>query len=817
MKKIYLIRNVSCQSCVSTIEKFLLSLEGVSNARVNITTEELFIEFDEKIISVETIKKNLEMLGYPIEEKNSSRTITFLVSGLHCQGCASTVEKIIKNLNGVDSISVNLATEKATLTYHPSSIKLSEIFNKIKEFGYNGEVITEDIIDKKEKEKQIELKQDLNRLLIELFFGIIILYISMGSMIGLPIPKFIHYDNSPLSFALLQFFVSIPIIYLGRNFYLSGIKKLIMRAPNMDSLIALGTGAAFLYSFFSTLKIYEGYSNYVHNLYYESGVIIIVLISLGKYLEKVSKGKTSESIKKLMNLQSKKANLVRDKKIVSVDIDEIVIGDTLLIKPGESIPTDGTIIEGSSSIDESMLTGESMPVTKIIGSNVFGATINGTGSLKIKVTSTGENTTLYKIIKLVENAQSSKAPIARMADVISGYFVYTVISIAILASLFWYIAATLNIVHLNVEPNVFALKIFISVLIIACPCSLGLATPTAIMVGTGRGAELGILIKSGETLEKTCKIDTVIFDKTGTITIGKPSITDIFTENIDENALLKIAASLEQHSEHPLGTSILNEAKKRNIELFSITNFKSETGFGISGNIDSIGDILIGNKKFMDKNSIDVKNSFNLNQGKTIIYIATNKKYLGLIAMADKVREDSKEVIKNLKKIGIDVIMLTGDNQETALSIAKEVGIDKVIANVSPEEKYLHVKKIQTNGKNVAMVGDGINDSPALTQAEIGIAIGGGSDIALESADIVLMSKNIKDVPKAIELSKATVKNIKQNLFWAFVYNGLGIPIAAGILYPFGGLLLNPMLAGLAMAMSSVSVVLNALRLKHFK
>lgn len=826
MEKRYRVGNVTCQSCVALIEKILKSTEGVKDAKVNLATEELFVNFDESIIKEDEVKNKIVPLGYTLDEIRDVKTVIFSIKGLHCQSCVGTVEKIVSGMKGVESIVVNLATEKATITYDSTLVKLSEVFHLIAKFGYTGERITEEVIDRRAEEKRLELKREFNEFLVAIIFGAIIFYISMGSMLGLPIPHMIHYDNNPLLFALIQLILSIPVVYVGRDFYISGLKKLTSRTPSMDSLIALGTGAAFAYSLYGTFKIYEGDTHFVHNLYYESGVIIIALISLGKYLENVSKGKTSEAIKKLMSLQSKRANLFRDGKVVTVDIEEVEVGDTLLIKPGESIPTDGIVVDGISSVDEAMLTGESIPVKKIEGSKVYGATINGTGSLKMEVTETGENTTLSRIIRLVENAQGSKAPIARMADIISSYFVPAVIAIAVVSSLTWYIIGTMGLVSLNATPSVFALTILISVLVIACPCSLGLATPTAIMVGTGRGAELGILIKSGEALEKTCKVDTVVFDKTGTITMGRPTVTDIVSNRLEDDVLLKVVGSLEQNSEHPLADAVIREVNLRKLDMFSVRSFNSVTGEGVTGTLEDtpVGDVevIVGNKKIMDRYKIDIdihleEGAKLFDEGKTVIYVAAKDTYIGMIAIADKVRESSKAVIEELKNIGIDVIMLTGDNERTARAIAKEVGVTKVIAEVSPEQKYSQIKKLQISGKRVAMVGDGINDSPALTQADIGIAVGGGADIALESADIVLMSKNIKDVPKAIELSRATMKNIKQNLFWAFIYNGLGIPVAAGILYPFTGHLLNPMIAGAAMAMSSVSVVSNALRLKWFK
>jgi Cu+-exporting ATPase len=542
---------------------------------------------------------------------------------------------------------------------------------------------------------------------------------------------------------------------------------------------------------------------------------------LGKYLEGVSKGKTSEAIKKLMSLKSKKANLVRNGEIVQVDIEEVEKGEVLLVKPGESIPVDGKVIDGNSTVDESMLTGESIPIDKVAGDIVYGASINKNGSLKIEATAVGKDTVISKIIKLVENAQGSKAPIAKIADKVSAYFVPIVMLIATAAGIIWYFLGSRGIVEINNTPSIFALTIFISVMVIACPCSLGLATPTAIMVGTGRGAELGILIKSGEALEKAHKVNAVVFDKTGTLTEGKPRVTDILTmEGYKENDTLQIAGALEQHSEHPLGEAIVEEAKERGLVFPQVTDFISITGQGVYGKIEE-SEVLIGNIKLMKAKNIEITMEKELDelasQGKTPMYMAIDGKFLGIIAVADVMKKEAVDTIKELKTRGYKIGMITGDNKITAEAIGKQVGIDMIFAEVTPEDKYLKVKELQNEGYNVAMVGDGINDSPALVQADVGIAIGGGTDIAMESADIVLMKRDLRDVLTAMDLSNATIRNIKQNLFWAFIYNTLGIPIAAGLLYPFTGHLLNPMIAGGAMAMSSVSVVTNALRLKKFK
>ena len=580
----------------------------------------------------------------------------------------------------------------------------------------------------------------------------------------------------------------------------------------MDSLIAVGTSAAFIYSLFGMYKIITGDISYAMHLYFEAAVTILTLITLGKYLEAVSKGKTSEAIKKLMGLAPKTATVIRDNKEIIVSVDEVVVGDIVLVKPGKKLPVDGEVIEGSTAIDESMITGESIPVEKSVGSNVIGASINKTGFIKYKATKVGKDTVLAQIIRLVEDAQGSKAPIAKMADVISSYFVPIVIGLAILSAIVWLIAG---------ETPIFALTIFISVLVIACPCALGLATPTAIMVGTGKGAENGVLIKGGEALEITHKIDTIVFDKTGTITEGKPVVTDILTKNKEKDVLLSLAASAEKGSEHPLGEAIVRAALEKKLELKTLNNFNAIPGHGIEVTIDK-DNILLGNLKLMKEKNIDVE-EFKLdsdklaNEGKTPMYIAINNKLEGIIAVADVVKPSSFEAIKELHNMGIKVAMITGDNKKTAEAIAKQVGIDIVLSEVLPEDKANEVKKLQGQNNKVAMVGDGINDAPALAQADIGIAIGSGTDVAIESADIVLMRSDLMDVIVAIKLSKATIRNIKQNLFWAFGYNVLGIPVAMGVLHIFGGPLLNPMIAAAAMSLSSVSVLANALRLKKFR
>ena len=735
----------------------------------------------------------------------------FKVTGMTCAACSSRVERVLSKMEGVTKAEVNLATEDLHIDYDDSKLKIQDIIGKIEKAGYGAYEVKEDTkIDDTDKEDAINsLKK---RFVLSLVFAVPLLYISMGHMMGAPLPSIIDPMKNAMNFALIQLILVIPVMIVGRKFFIGGFKNIVHLSPNMDSLIAIGTSAAFLYGIYAIVKIAGGDTHFSMDLYFESGATILTLITLGKYLEAKTKGKTSEAIKKLMGLAPKKATIIVDGVEKVISIDEVKVGDVILVKPGEKLPVDGEIVEGTTTIDESMLTGESIPIDKNIGDKVFGASINKFGMFKYKATKVGKDTALAQIIKLVEQAQGSKAPIAKMADIISGYFVPTVITLAVISSIVWAISGK------GLE---FSLTIFIAVLVIACPCALGLATPTAIMVGTGKGAENGILIKSGVALEGAHKINTVVFDKTGTITEGKPKVTDIITKGLSEDELLRYASSAEKGSEHPLGEAIVVAGVERGLELFEIESFKSVPGEGIVTLIND-KNILIGNNKLMKNNNIDINSVENdvkllASQGKTPMYMVIDGTLAGVIAVADTLKANSKKAVEALHKLGIEVVMLTGDNEKTAQAIAKEVGIDKVVSDVLPGDKANEVKRLQDEGENVAMVGDGINDAPALAMANIGIAIGSGTDVAIESADIVLMRSDILDVVGAIQLSKATIKNIKENLGWAFGYNTLGIPVAMGILYAFGGPLLNPMIAAFAMSFSSVSVLLNALRLKRFK
>ncbi|MFZ5968428.1 MAG: heavy metal translocating P-type ATPase [Bacillota bacterium] len=804
---------MTCASCAKAVERSVGKVNGVAKASVNFATEKLDIQFDDAKTSLDDIKQAVKNAGYTAEGESSLREVTIPISGMTCASCAANIEKSIKKLQGIQNVSVNFATERATVVYDTNQTRISEIKQSVKKAGYQAlDIEAGEQVDEEKKRREKEMKTLWKKFVVSAIFTVPLLYIAMGHLLGIELPEIIEPMMNPLNFALIQLVLTIPIVIAGNKFYTVGFKSLFRKTPNMDSLIAMGTSAAVLYGVFATIQIGNGKLEYAKDLYFETAGVIITLILLGKYLESVTKGKTSEAIKKLMGLAPKNATVIHDGQEMIIPIEEVEVGDIVLVKPGEKIPVDGVVIEGHTSIDESMLTGESIPVEKNVGDKVIGASINKNGLIKFKATKVGKDTALAQIIKLVEDAQGSKAPIAKMADIISGYFVPIVIAIAIIAGFAWFISG---------ESAIFSLTIFIAVLVIACPCALGLATPTAIMVGTGKGAEYGVLIKGGEPLETSHKIQTVVFDKTGTITEGKPKVTDVVTiEGYKQDELLQIAASAEKGSEHPLGEAIVKGAEEKGLSILKVDKFHAIPGHGIEVSIDG-KEILLGNKKLMNDRNIAItlqdESDKLASEGKTPMFMAVNNKLAGIIAVADVTKENSAVAIKKLHGMGIKVAMITGDNRRTAEAIAKQVGIDIVLAEVLPQDKANEVKKLQEQGNIVAMVGDGINDAPALAQADVGIAIGSGTDVAMESADIVLMKSDLLDVVTAIQLSKRTIRNIKQNLFWAFAYNTAGIPVAAGLIYLFGGPLLNPMIAAGAMSFSSVSVLLNALRLKGFK
>ena len=809
------LRGMTCSACAAANERAVRKLPGVAEVSVNLAAETLNVKFDDSAASVDSIKAAVKKAGYEAVERIDSREVAIPVAGMTCTACAAAIERSIKKLPGIEIASVNFATEKATVKYDPAAVRISEIKGAIKKAGYEPlamEALSEAGQDAHKAAKEREIRAMWKKFIISAAFSLPLLYIAMGHMLGWPLPSFLHPMDYPLRFALLQVILVIPAIVAGYRFYVVGTRSLLHGAPNMDSLIAMGTSAAVLYSLFSVFRIANGDFGAVEELYFETAGIIITLILLGKTLEAVSKGRTSESIKKLMGLKPKTATVLQDGKEIEIPIDEVEVGDMLLVRPGERVPVDGVVVSGASAVDESMITGESMPVDKGPSSAVTGGTINKNGALVFRAEKVGADMALSRIIKLVEDAQGSKAPIAKLADVVSGIFVPVVFAIALVSAGAWLLAG---------HSAVFALTIFVAVLTIACPCALGLATPTAIMVGTGKGAELGVLIKSGEALETAHKVQVVVFDKTGTITEGKPALTDIFpADGVVEEDLLSLAGAAEKASEHPLGEAIVRAAELRGLALPEPASFEALPGRGIialiEGRAFSLGNARLMTERGVDTGSLSARAEGLAAAGKTPMFAAADGALLGLIAVADVVKPNSAAAVARLHAMGMETVMITGDSRPTAEAIAAEVGIDRVLAEVLPGDKAGVVKKLQSEGRKVAMVGDGINDAPALAQADVGIAIGSGTDVAIESADIVLMRSDLMDVPTALLLSSQVIRNIKQNLFWAFGYNVLGIPVAAGILYAFGGPLLSPVIAAAAMSMSSVSVLSNALRLRHF-
>ena len=827
-KAILKIGGMSCAACAQNIEKNLNKKKGVVKAAVNFASQTTMVSYDSVMTGVEDIEKVVKDRGYEVVKVSGEKTIEFKVLGMGSDHCAGVVKKTVEKLDGVKEVETNFPNSYARVSYDESKLSTRQIIGAISAAGYKPVLVEagEEAEDAEKEAREKEIRTLKQKFILAAIFAFPILYVAMAEMISKSLlPEFLNPEHFPARFAVSQVVLSIPVIIIGWNFYRVGFPNLMKGTPNMDSLIGVGTAAAYLYSFYAAGLVLLGKDpegQYVRSLYFETAAVIIALILFGKFLETLSKGKTSEAIKKLMGLAPKTAIVEVDGVEEVVPISEVQVGDVVIVKPGEKIPVDGEVIEGRTAVDESMLTGESMPVEKNPGSRVTGATLNKTGFIKFSAEKVGKDTALAQIVKLVEEAQGSKAPIARLADIVAGYFTWGVIGIAILTAIVWSLAGSVFGVPLVGGTLLFTLTVVIAVLIIACPCALGLATPTSIMVGTGKGAEQGILIKDAEALENFRKIDFVIFDKTGTLTEGKPRVTDIVTfNNNNEDYVLKIAASGDKKSEHPLAEAIVNEAEERKLEFLQITDFNAIPGHGIEISLNR-SKIFLGNRKLMEDKKIDLEIAQDedvrlSNEGKTPMFIAKDTTLMGIIAVADVLKENSGQAIKELHKLGIKVAMLTGDNKRTAEAIARTVGIDRILAEVLPEDKSKEVEKLQSEGHNVAMVGDGINDAPALTQSNVGVAIGAGTDVAMESAKIVLMKSDILDVVKAYKLSNFTIRNIKQNLFWAFAYNSTGIPIAAGVLYPFFGFLLSPVIAAAAMAFSSISVVSNALRLKSVR
>ncbi|MFQ6083347.1 MAG: heavy metal translocating P-type ATPase [Candidatus Aminicenantia bacterium] len=798
---------MSCASCAQTIQKRLSDLKGVNNANVNFATSKATVFYQPQLIKPEDFISTVRKSGYEV----GTASLELPIQGIECASCVQKIEKTLLQTKGVTKAVVNLATEKAKIEYFPAETSLGEIKKVIESTGYKVlEVPPEEEVEDIERvTREKEYKILKTKFLVSIILG---LPIFLGSF-----PNWFPWVPTLLNNFFVMWMLATPVqFWVGWQFYKGAWGAFRHRNADMNTLIAVGTSAAYFYSLTAILfPSFFKAGGIEPKVYFDTSAIIITLIILGRLLEARAKGQTSEAIKKLMGLQPKTARVIRDEKEIDIPVEEVLVRDIVIVRPGEKIPVDGIVREGKSAVDESMITGESIPVTKRVGDEVIGATINKTGSFKFEATKVGKDTALAQIIKLVQDAQGSKAPIQRLADVISGYFVPIVISIAIATFVIWF----------NFGPFpalTFALLNFVAVMIIACPCALGLATPTAVMVGTGKGAENGILIKGGESLETAHKLNTIVFDKTGTLTKGEPEVTDIVSFNFfPEEEILKYAASAEKVSEHPLGEAIIKRAVERKIELRDPKNFNAIAGHGIEAKVGS-KEVLLGNIKLLRDRNIEVKELESKAQelahdGKTPIYVAVEGRAAGLIAVADTLKESSMQAVQNLKRLGLEVVMLTGDNRRTAEAIAKKAGIDRVISEVLPEDKVHEIKRLQSEGKIVAMVGDGINDAPALAQADVGIAIGSGTDVAMEASDITLIKGDLKGVVSAIELSKKTIKIIKQNLFWAFFYNTAGIPIAAGVLYPFFEILLNPIFASAAMAFSSVSVVSNSLRLRRFK
>ena len=752
----------------------------------------------------------------------AEQKIEMKVSGMHCAACSTRIEKVVGNLEGIGSCSVNLATERATVFFDASTTGLQDITDAIGRMGFSASVKPEESDNQDEiKASQEKLQSMRSHLVPSFILAMLIMVISMGHMLGISLPQQIHPSHSPLNYTLIQFLLVLPILWMGKNFYLVGVPALLRGIPNMDSLIAMGTGAAFIYSSWNLVEIILGIDSVgrAHDLYFESAAMLIALVSLGKYLEAKSKAKATDAIRQLMQLAPEEATLIKNGVQQQIPVTDIMVGDHILIRPGERVPIDGTIYDGESSVDESMLTGESLPVTKGKGDTLFGGTLNKNGALTLLAEKVGEDTMLARIVRLVQDAQGSKAPIANLADRISLYFVPAVMVIATLAGLSWYFLGDAGFSY--------SLRIFIAVLVIACPCAMGLATPTSIMVGTGRGAQLGVLVKNGEVLELAGKINCVVFDKTGTLTRGAPSLTDTITFGaFTEEMVLRLAAGAEMQSEHPLAGALIGAAGEKKFDIPELLSFKPLQGKGVEAELEVKGSryqVYLGNAELVLENAVSGVTKKNLQQaeqwgkeGKTVLYLAVDKELAALLVISDPLKKEAKETIKQLKEMGLEVVMLTGDNEATATAIAGQVGITRVVAGVLPDKKEEEIVRLQEKGKLVAMVGDGINDAPALARADVGIGMGTGIDVAIESADIVLMKGDLTGVCTAISLSRATMRNIKQNLFWAFAYNVIGIPIAAGFLAIFGGPTLNPMIGGAAMAFSSVSVVTNALRLRLF-
>lgn len=829
------VRGMHCGACAARIERVLGKTPGVASVSVSLAGESMSLEYDPETVDREQIEESVSRLGFGVDLPEPAAahhdSLRLDIQGMHCAACVARVERTVRNLPGVDEADVSLADNTGTIQFDPATISRADIRKAIRDAGYESREQTgEDLFEERRREMAEDLRHRRNRLIPAFLFALPLLVVSMGHMWGMPLPGFLDPMHSPLNFALLQLALTLPVLWSGRFFYTIGIPALLRGGPNMDSLVAVGTGAAFLYSVWNTVEIALGRAYgfdpvaKAMDLYFESAAVLIALISLGKYFEARSKMRTSEAIRSLMNLSPDTALVVQDGKEHEVPAQDVQPGDLVRIRPGTRIPVDGEVVEGRSGVDESMLTGEPLPVTKEPGDTLTGGSLNTTGSLLMRAQRVGSETTLARIVEMVRRAQGSKAPIASLADKVSFYFVPAVMSIAVLAGLAWYVVGGADFA--------FSLRIFVAVMVIACPCAMGLATPMSIMVGTGRGAQLGVLVKGGESLQALSEIRTIAFDKTGTLTRGEPTVDGIWTpEQADaasqEEQALALAAAAESQSEHPLALAVLKAAEERGMTLPQTKSFDSVPGRGVHAQIqdhdgDSVRDVLLGNRELLQEQNVSLAPAATeaaeqyAGQGKTALYLAVDGMLAAVLALADTPRQESAEVLKKVHGLGIRTVMLTGDAEPAARAVAGQLGIDEVRARILPGDKADAVADLQRHGR-IAMVGDGVNDAPALARADVGIAMGSGIDSAVEAGDVVLLRGGLDGLLTALELSRSVMRNIRQNLFWAFAFNVLGIPVAAGVLILFGGPGLNPMIAGTAMAMSSVTVVSNALRLRSFK